>query len=169
MTEQELGLFMGTMAVTMVIMSLILYVVVAIGMMKVFEKAGKPAWAAWVPVYNYWIWFEVAGMPGALSLIVIGVIIPILNFLILPAFGIIYIISHFKMATAFGQGPGFAVGLWFLNPIFIMILGFGKSTYQLGQSNNNQNGQVQGTKFCSNCGTQGTSRFCANCGAETGN
>ena len=39
-----------------------------------------------------------------------------------------------KLAKAFGKGDGFAVGLILLNTIFIMILAFGSSEYQLNNS-----------------------------------
>ena len=37
------------------------------------------------------------------------------------------------LAKAFGKGAGFTVGLILLNTIFIMILGFGSSSYQLNR------------------------------------
>lgn len=33
-----------------------------------------------------------------------------------------------KLAKAFGKGTGFAIGLIFLSPIFMLILGLGDST-----------------------------------------
>ena len=50
--------------------------------------------------------------------------IPIVNIVIL-------IIVLIDLAKAFGHGVGFALGLIFLGFIFSLILGFGKSTYQL--------------------------------------
>ncbi len=44
--------------------------------------------------------------------------------------GIIEIITNVKLAKAFGHGTGFAIGLIFLNFIFMLILAFGKSQYQ---------------------------------------
>ena len=35
-----------------------------------------------------------------------------------------------NLSKAFGMGSGFAVGLFFLAPIFTCILGFGKAEYQ---------------------------------------
>ena len=34
-----------------------------------------------------------------------------------------------KLAKAFGKGTGFAVGIFFLQPIFLLILGFGSAKY----------------------------------------
>ena len=41
-----------------------------------------------------------------------------------------WIIVAIDLAKSFGKGTGFAVGLIFLAPIFILILGFGPATYQ---------------------------------------
>ena len=44
---------------------------------------------------------------------------------------ILLIIVLIDLAKAFGHGVGYALGLIFLPFIFLLILGFGKSTYQL--------------------------------------
>ena len=45
------------------------------------------------------------------------------------ASAVISIMQNIKLSKAFGHGGGYAVGLILLQPIFILILGFGKSTY----------------------------------------
>lgn len=87
---------------------------------KVFVKAGKPGWAALIPIYNVIVLLEIAGKP--LWFIVLF-FIPVLNFiaLVLVAIG---------LANAFGKGTGFGLGLAFLAPIFYPLLGFGDATYQ---------------------------------------
>lgn len=107
----------------LIIFGFIVYVFETICLWKVFEKAGKPGWASIIPVYNIWILFEIAGFKGAYSLLML---IPIVGAL---AVIILTIISYFKIAKAFGKDAGFGVGLWLLNPIFIAILAFDKSTY----------------------------------------
>ena len=51
---------------------------------------------------------------------------------------IAYLVIDFKekqhVSKAFGHGFGFGVGLFFLQPIFSMILGFGSDQYQGKQS-----------------------------------
>lgn len=46
---------------------------------------------------------------------------------------IISIMYSVKLAKAFGKGTGFAIGLIFLSPIFMLILGLGDSTYHGAQ------------------------------------
>ena len=43
---------------------------------------------------------------------------------------VIGITGLYKLSKAFGHGVGFTLGLMFLNPIFMMILGFGSDQYQ---------------------------------------
>jgi hypothetical protein len=45
------------------IIYLIVLVVMVAGIWKVFQKAGKPGWAAIVPIYNYIVILEIAGKP----------------------------------------------------------------------------------------------------------
>ena len=42
---------------------------------------------------------------------------------------ILNIMFNVKLARSFGKGVGFAIGLIFLNPIFMLILGFGSAKY----------------------------------------
>jgi len=93
--------------------------VVLIAMWKIFSKAGKPGWAVLIPIYNLYVLLEIVGRP----------IWWLIMFLI-PLVNVIFIfILWFDLAKAFGKGAGFALGLIFLNPIFILILGFGSARY----------------------------------------
>ena len=58
-----------------------------------------------------------------------NVMLLIIVFLIKIITGIIGIMYSVKLARAFGRGTGFAIGLIFLQPIFILILGFGNDSY----------------------------------------
>ena len=90
-----------------------------IPVIPVFVKAGKPGWASLIPFYNTYCLYDIAWGNGWLFLLTF-----------VPCVGAIFgIIMLFKLAKAFGQGTGFGFGLLFLNTIFILILGFGKSEY----------------------------------------
>ena len=88
-------------------------------MWKVFSKAGKPGWAAIIPIYNVIVLLDVAGKPWWWILLCL---IPIVNI-------VIAILVYVALAQAFGKGAGFAVGLIFLPVIFLPILGFGSAQY----------------------------------------
>ena len=102
---------------------IIIYLAIAIaaiaGLWKTFEKAGKPGWAAIIPIYNLWVLAEIAGKPGWFALLCL---IPFVNIVI------IFIIS-IGVAHNFGKGTGFGIGLALLGFIFYPILGFGDARY----------------------------------------
>jgi hypothetical protein len=102
------------------------YVVVLIGMWKVFTKAGQPGWAVLIPVYNIIVLLRVAGLPWYWVFAVFLPIIPILGVL---AYMVLAVMCLHRISTRFGQGVGFTIGLTLLSPIFFLILGFGSSKY----------------------------------------
>jgi hypothetical protein len=89
------------------------------GMWKVFEKAGKPGWAAIVPFYNTWILMEVAGRPGWWFFLLF---IPFVNI-------VIWIIVSLDVATSFGKSVWWGLGLIVFGYIFYLMLGFGSAQY----------------------------------------
>ena len=98
---------------------LIICVLGLVSMAKIFKKAGKPGWAALVPFYNLYVLFDIAWGKGLMFLLTL---IPLANLIVM-------IILWAELAKAFGKRGGFAVGLVFLNLIFMCILGFGKAEY----------------------------------------
>lgn len=88
-------------------------------MWKVFSKAGQPGWASIIPLYNLYVLLKITGHSGWWILLMF---VPLVNF-------IISIIVFIDLARAFGKGTGFGIGLIFLSPIFIPILGFGDARY----------------------------------------
>lgn len=67
MENYEYGYNEGVLAlfgVGYTLLSLGLYVLMVIGLWKLFEKAGKPGWAAIIPIYNTIIIAEIVGKPG---------------------------------------------------------------------------------------------------------
>ena len=88
---------------------------------KIFTKAGREGWKSIIPIYNMWVLFEIAGMEGALSLLLF---VPIANL-------VVTIMAYLKLAKAFGKSDGFGIGLILLSPIFMIILAFDKSEYLL--------------------------------------
>ena len=102
-----------------VIAALAVAIVSIIAQWKIFTKAGKPGWAAIIPFYNMYTLFEVAGMNGWMFLLML---LPIVNIVIM-------IMLYVTLAKSFGKSTGFAVGLIFLNFIFMLILGFGSDQY----------------------------------------
>jgi hypothetical protein len=97
-----------------------LLVVMLAGLWKIFAKAGKPGWAALIPIYNMVVLLEIVGKPIWWILLLL---IPCVGF-------IIGILVAVELAKCFGKGGGFAVGMIFLPFIFYPILGFGDAQYR---------------------------------------
>lgn len=114
---------LGNMAIQYFGFMTIFYILLVIAMWKVFTKAGKPGWASIIPVYNVVVMFQIIGLNPWLLLLYL---IPIVNFVVAIVFSIM---QASRLSKAFGKGTGFAFGLFFLNPIFLLILGFGDSKY----------------------------------------
>lgn len=110
----------AAMGAGMMICWLVIILLVVIGMWKVFVKAGKPGWAAIIPIYNMIVLLEVAGKPLWWFILLL---IPFVNL-------IVAIIVLIALARNFGKGIGFALGLVILPFIFYPILGFGDARYQ---------------------------------------
>ena len=88
---------------------------------KIFEKAGKPGWAAIIPIYNVIVMLQMVDKP---EWWIILFIVPVANV-------IIAIITVVALAEKFGQETGFAIGMLLLPIIFYPILAFGDSRYQV--------------------------------------
>ena len=122
------GLEGGALA-AVVIISLILGVLTIAGMWKVFQKAGKPGWAAIVPIYNGWLYYEIAGKPGWWILISLAAGIPVLGLFILPVVIVLSIFAAIEISKRFGKGIGMTLLQIFFPFVAYPILGFGDAKY----------------------------------------
>ena len=112
----------GAMLVVSLIFSLVAVVasvLMIIGLWKVFTKAGKPGWAAIVPIYNLITLLEIVGRPAWWVLLTF---VPFANLYVV-------IMVAIDLAKAFGKSGGFAALLILLPPVGYMMLGFDKSAY----------------------------------------
>ncbi len=116
----------GVLAVYSIII-LAIAVVELIGMWKMFTKAGEAGWKCLIPIYNLVILFKIAGISPWLILCYLLFFIPVVGWLVMLG---IQIYLAINLSKSFGMGNGFAAGLFFLQPIFICILGFGKAEYK---------------------------------------
>ena len=99
-----------------------------------------------IPVYSDYISYKIAWQPSYFWLVfVLGIITSVANGMADPngtnttillivsliriILAIISILYCIKLSRAFGHGIGFAIGLIFLQPIFMLILGFGNDPY----------------------------------------
>lgn len=110
---QEIALFLLIFAA----LSMLATVLGLVCTWRLFSKAGRPGWAAIVPLYNWWVFLEIGGLPGWL------ILIPLVNGLA-TAF-----IVPFGLAQRFGRSIAFAFGLVLAGPVFYPVLAFGASKY----------------------------------------
>lgn len=113
---------------------------------RIFTKAGESGWKSIIPLYGDYVSYRIAwqtsyfwlifilrivasGIEGAANPngdnMMLMAIVALIR-LIIALIGIMYSV---KLARAFGRGTGFAIGLIFLQPIFMLILGFGDDPY----------------------------------------
>ena len=105
------------------IVAYLLYVIVIVfyiySMWRIYAKAGKPGWAAIIPIYNVLVELEIVGRPWWWLLLTL---VPVVNI-------VIGVIITLNLAQVFGKSTGFGIGLIFLPIIFIPILAFGNAKY----------------------------------------
>lgn len=133
-----LGAFLAGFAV----FSIVWYVLCAIANMKLFQKAGEAGWKAWIPFLNtyvsysicwegrfFWIWVACY----AVNLFASGrdnALLSVISAAAVIATTAIGAMKALRLSKAFGHSYGYGIGLFILEPIFTMILGFGSSQYQ---------------------------------------
>nr|MCR5214597.1 DUF5684 domain-containing protein [Eubacterium sp.] len=103
------------------VFSIVLYVLQAIAMMKIFEKAGITPWYAFVPILNSYMLTKIATGNGWLFLLALIPCVGSIIWLILVAV---------KLAPAFGYGGGMIALLILLSIVGYYVIGFGSSQYQ---------------------------------------
>jgi len=112
------------MAPGLVILGVLVSLFYLVVMWRVFTKAGQPGIAVLIPIYNLYVMIRIAGRPGWWLLLFL---IPLVNV-------IIGLVIHLDIASNFGRGAFFALGLIFLGFIFWPVLAFGNSRYRSARS-----------------------------------
>lgn len=87
------------MAAIFSIPMLIIWIISIVGMWKMYEKAGKPGWAAIIPIYNIIVLLEIVGKPLWWFLL-----------LLVPCVNIIFAVWMLNLLSkSFGQSEGFTI------------------------------------------------------------
>ena len=145
------GMFIVIMGIFFLI-ALAASVLTIIGRWKVFEKAGKPGWAAIVPYYNTYVTYELGNFPPMLVFLTVGttviafvtgfiegaagynevllvpaLILSILLSMLSLAISVIEVLVSINIAKKFGKSALYGLGIAFLPYVFYMMLGFDKT------------------------------------------
>lgn len=107
----------GGIFVPLIFLAVVVFFIAA--MWRVFAKAGRPGWAALIPIYNMIVLVQVAGRPVWWFLLMF---VPFVNF-------VVALVIAIDIAKRFGKGTGFGLGLFLFGFIFYPILGFGDAEY----------------------------------------
>ena len=132
-----------------IVIPIICWAVQAVGKFFVFKKAGKTPWHAFIPVLSDWdlldlAWSRMVAWFWLIMLVISGLFLfgavnavfnlkPYIHDSLAIAcsvsVAVILVINCYQLAKAFGKKFFFALGMFFLFPIFILILGLDGSKY----------------------------------------
>ena len=149
--------FAGGMFAFAMCSSLVFYIIWVIAGWKIFEKAGEAGWKSLIPIYNLYIFYKIVKMENwFFAMIAVSFVISFITTILgqgaqlqnvnfstgvgmfsgLLLIGLVvfslYVSAMYaaRTAKAFGRGSGFAIGLFFLQFIFLLILVFGDAKYK---------------------------------------
>ena len=137
---------MAALAAGAALIGAIVFVIGLICRWKIFSKAGEKGWKSLIPFYSTYTEFKFtwSALQGILMLAallvarIISVVCDPETFIygissILGLYaGVLALIQTHKLSLSFGHKFGFTLGLFFLNPIFMLILAFGKKSQYVG-------------------------------------
>lgn len=89
---------------------------------RVLQKAGKPLWVGFVPVYNNIVMLEIIGRPVWW---IVLLLIPFVNFIVL-------IITYIDLAKSFGKDTVYGILLFFFGFIMLPVMAFSKDIQYQG-------------------------------------
>ena len=130
-------------------LSVIRYLLTAIGYSKMYRKADIAPWKAFIPVYNSYNNYKLSWNREMFTLSVVLYIVlnalggaeTLIPQLAAAATGITLIVvmvkQNIKMAKLFGKGAGTGIALMFFPGITSLILGLGKAEFQAEMIENN--------------------------------
>ena len=101
-----------------------LIVLTFVSLWKIFEKAGKPGWAAIVPIYNVIVLLEIVNKPVWW---IVLMLVPLVNI-------VVAVLVYIELAKCFGKSAGFGIGMVFLGFIFLPMLAFSDAEYMDGEN-----------------------------------
>ena len=142
----------------MMLIFLAMLVMILISLWKIFEKAGREGWKALVPIYNLSVLYDILKMPAYLALFMVGALwapathiaykssefgkfskfgnemamnnnYSALGSACALALMVLYVVSSFKLAKAFGKGTGFGFGIMLLPFVFLPIIAFSDAKF----------------------------------------
>ena len=138
----EFFVWLSTAGFWAVALTILFYLLQIIAQWKLFTKAGEGGWKSLIPVYNYYTLFKITWSRTAFfvmaALMIASAMLltnqdsnlcQVMGKIFSGLVSLITIIETYKVSRAYGHGFPFFLGLLFLEPLFILILGLGSSRY----------------------------------------
>lgn len=120
--EQQIAVLAGVV-IFLIIATLIIYLITAWSLGRIFKKAGVESWKAWVPVYNIWNVLELGGQKGYWAVLAL---LPVIDI----AAGIFLLIAMYKIGLRFGKPDAFIMLGIFLPLVWYIWLAVDGSKWQ---------------------------------------
>lgn len=143
LTVEEVIFFAGVLLGVLATCLLVWAICAGIANVHVFQKAGEGGWKSIVPIYNSYItykiswrtlWFWISALlfsaSVALNYFSHYYALDIIALLVGAAGALIHTVGLYRLSKAFGHGLPFTLGLLLMHPLFILILGLGRSEYR---------------------------------------
>ena len=126
------------------IFALVWWILQIIANWNIFTRAGEAGWKSLIPIYGDYVSYKIAWQTSYFWLsFILGIVasyvssanlnesifLTVIATLLRIVIAVINIMYCIKLSRAFGHGIGFAIGLILLQPIFLLILGFGSDQY----------------------------------------
>lgn len=109
--------------------TVIVYVLNAWFLSKVFNKMGIKGWRAWVPLYGQWVFLRAGGFQGYWIFLAFLSVIPIVNFFAWIALLVIQTMAAYRINSGFHRSALWTVLYFFFSIIWAGILAFNSDYY----------------------------------------
>ncbi len=137
-----------TMSILLFLLFLLLFALpVALGLSKLFKKAGEAGWKGFVPIYNLVIMLRLIGRPASWAWAICGnylftFVWSLLRgdvnsdlyrviYISLSVLSFVFLVrAFFTLSYSYGKDGVFTVWLVILPFVFFPVLGYGKSRYE---------------------------------------
>jgi len=113
--------------VGIIIACIALAVFMVAAMWRIFTKAGKPGWAAIIPIYNYIVLLQIVGRPVWWIFFYLVGAIPFVGWIV--TFVVAVIVMN-DLAKSYGKGVGYTLLFVFLPIIGYPMLAWGGAKYK---------------------------------------
>lgn len=114
--------FLIFVMLAVLVLSVVVYVLSAICLMRIFKKAGVKPWIAWVPFYNTWKLLEIGGQQGFWAVLSI---IPVINI----ASTVFLYIAMYNIGLKLGKSGAFVLLAIFFTPVWLIWLAVDKAPW----------------------------------------